>query len=155
MATMSRLEDEAQPIIRTMHPVDPAAMSPAQARLVWRHLHQVTECTPTSRMADLFGQPLGRYWLTCPSDSHPAVTYDLRVRWTDQGVSAGHYGRLCPAAKVGRICWHLQAAVLRIAVGFYDGKVPVAAAEPLNAAAVASPPPPDTRPVTVGGSWWE
>ena len=118
MTTMSRVEDQAQPIIPTMHRIDPAAMTPAQARLVWRHLPHIRDVTPASKLADLFGQPRDRYHLECPSDhTHPGQPWAMRVRWhPDAYVEAGHYGHLCPAAEVGRVCWHAYGVVLRIAL---------------------------------------
>jgi hypothetical protein len=154
--------DEHQPIIPTMHLVDPAELSAAQARLVWRHLSRVAECTPAGLLADLFGQPRGRYHLSCPSDrTYPGIDYAMRVRWTDRGVWAGHYGRLCPAAELGKICWHAYAVVLRIALMFYGGEVPVAApADPSPGVPAASPEPPraaepEPRAASIGPSWYD
>ena len=139
-----------------MHRIDPAAMTPPQARLVWRHLSNIRDVTPESKLADLFGQPRDRYHLECPSDrTHPGEPWQMRVKWTEAGVWAGHYGHLCPRAEFGQPCWHAYGAVLRIALQFYDGLVPVAAPDaPGATAAPAASPPPPARPVSVGGDWW-
>jgi hypothetical protein len=142
-----------------MHRIDPAAMSEDQARRVWQHFSRVVEKTPESRIAADLGRrrPDRHYHLDCPSDSHPPRVYAMRVHWDpEQGVAAGHYGRLCEAAELGVICWHDYAAVLRVALKFYGGLVPVAAdPEPSSPDPGPEPPRGPERPTTVGATWYD
>jgi hypothetical protein len=141
-----------------MHTIQASRPTPDMAAKVLRHHERVLDVTPPHKLADeLSGQlRLDRFHVLVPSDSHPGFWWEVRVSWHGPRpgapygyVEAGHYGHACAASEAGKDCWHLYAAVARVAT-IYDpsgngGKVPEAA-RPVRLA-----PPADGRAVWVDG----
>lgn len=139
-----------------MFTIRPEDQTEAQAETIEAHWTAIADVTPESRLerhwrSEIVDDPdglgvrfrrpksvSGTYWVLVPSDSQIGLWWELRVSWRDGYVQAGHYGRACPAADAGRLCWHVFAAARKIAALHYGGEIPVSAV-PLRAT-------PDPRP---------
>jgi hypothetical protein len=125
------------------------AFTPGMTAKALLHRRQIVETTPGLRLVDpetgeLRANPV--HWLEVPSHSDPArVPWEIRVSWHPNSVAAWHHGEACPAYEnLGR-CWHLLAAVLRIATAYHQGEVPEPA--PAPAPPERAPEPARPRPV--------
>jgi hypothetical protein len=128
------------------------AFSPAMTAKALLHRRRIAETTPGLRLVDpetgeLRANPV--HWVDVPSHSQPGRIWPIRVSWHPNSVAAWHHGQTCLADEhLGR-CWHLLAAVLRIAASYHHGLVPEPAPTP-EPAAEAEPPRPRPEDYAVG-----
>jgi hypothetical protein len=119
--------------MRTVDVVRLEAFTPPMTAKALQHRRQVVEATPGLRLVDPETGEVRRnavHWVDVPSHSQPGLVWAMRVSWHPNHVAAWHHGRACMAYELLGRCWHVLAAVLRIAHSYHDDRIPEPAPVP-------------------------
>jgi hypothetical protein len=105
-----------------------SAFTPAMTATARLHRREIRETTPALRLVnpatgELRANPV--HYVEVPSHSQPdRPPWQMRVSWHPNHVAVWHHEEVCPAYEFLGRCWHLLAAVLRIANTYHDGRIP-------------------------------